>query len=177
MKPHNVKFNIRAFSLKPTLVMHKNNYLIHPKLFFKMRLNALVPLPNLQIHGLWAERDVQTIEHTQPLCRLQGLKLTCQIHATRADQFIELPVLYYPSMLRVSVNNQNVDYYSILYDKKILVGIKAMRGLNKLTVEFIGLSWANHLSLLAWIIWTIIFASFITQKFRLRKRFTPGDPA
>lgn len=65
---------------------------------------------------------------------------------------VELPILYYPEMIDVKVNGQSVQYYNLGAN----VGITLPPGKNNITYQFVGLPWANYLSLMSWLLFCSI---------------------
>lgn len=62
--------------------------------------------------------------------------------------FVQVPVLFYPGMLDVKVDGRKAPYYSMGYT----IGLAMTQGTHQVDVKFVGLRWANHLSLGLWIL-------------------------
>jgi len=99
----------------------ETNYLISP--------SALPPSPS---EPEQAERS--------PIQRISESEIT--FSATRGG-IVELPVLFYPGMILLTDNGREIPYFNIGKN----IGINATAGDHNIVHEFIGVSWANYLSL------------------------------
>ncbi|HEY2584701.1 MAG TPA: hypothetical protein VGI81_02925 [Tepidisphaeraceae bacterium] len=61
--------------------------------------------------------------------------------------WLEVPVFYYPGLLDVRDNGRRVDYYNA----GRFVALRLDPGPHKISISFVGVRWANYVSLLAWI--------------------------
>jgi hypothetical protein len=71
-----------------------------------------------------------------------GHPSTCRV-VTPAPALVQVPVLYYPNMLRVTCDGQAVPYRNV----GRFVALEVPAGEHAIAVEFAGLRWANLLSL------------------------------
>ncbi len=91
-------------------------------------------------------------------CSRMNHEIICHIN-NKNESSVQLPVLYYPKLLKVSVDGNDVSYFPLRYKKELaLTGINLARGPHVVQAEFNGITWANQLSLFAWI---ILLAGFI----------------
>jgi hypothetical protein len=103
--------------------------------------------------------DILSIRQTQSYCTQKKSITLCDVPVGQGMKFVELPALYYPKLLKLSVNGVSVPYQSILVEGELLAGIVPTQGiLNHIQIEFRGLEWANLVSWAGWI--SIIFILF-----------------
>ena len=100
---------------------------------------------------------------TQAAFRRQGYIISGEISVPKDDSQVAIPVLFYPGYLDVRVDGARTTYFAIK-DTYLMVGLQLNHGIHKVTVSFVGLSWANWVSLFAWL--SVIFAltSIIAQQ-------------
>lgn len=111
---------------------------------------------------------------TQPFCQQEKTVMKCNINLSKS-QTVQLPFLFYPDMLKITVNGQLVSYQSIpwqalvknpLFINPMLTAITLPAGQSIITARYVGVSWANTIS---WIGWGVfIFLMFMTQ---VKKKF------
>ncbi|MDQ6833136.1 MAG: hypothetical protein M3008_07040, partial [Chloroflexota bacterium] len=78
-------------------------------------------------------------------------------------RIVQLPVLFYPGLLDVHVDSHPVTYGSV--GRYAAVSLPA--GQHQITVQFVGVRWANVISALAWIaVVAIMFAALFTRALR-----------
>ncbi|GBF82284.1 hypothetical protein [Aphanothece sacrum] len=111
----------------------------------KIKINKFV------FQSLSPQKTIIPVSETEKNCSQEGVNKVCQITITPEAQIIQLPVLYYPKMLKIWVNNQRVNYFPVYYRDYNLVGLQLEPGTYKIKVAFHGLSWANWISGLAWL--------------------------
>lgn len=93
-------------------------------------------------------------------------KLNCQFPTTTVGVF-EFPIIYYPNLLSVTVDGKKVSYLPIQFEKYYLVGLKLNPGEHNIIIKFIGLIWANWISLMAWgFLIGVIFLNLIKSIFK-----------
>ncbi len=111
----------------------------------------------------------------QPQCQKQGLNLLhCTLKSTIQTQQIQLPILYYPYLLKVSVNGKTVPYYPTastefyLNDPQLpllLATIKIPAETAHIEACFTGLRPANLISAISWMIFILAgVVSFLWRK-------------
>jgi hypothetical protein len=94
-------------------------------------------------------------------CTQQQKYKICTASVTKKETIIALPQLYYPNMLRIQVNGQDVNYYPMVYkNNTVITGIKLMPGHYEISALFTGLRWANWISAGTWFLaFFILFAN------------------
>lgn len=75
-------------------------------------------------------------------------KLSCKFLAPTEGIF-ELPVIYYPNLLTITLDGKKVSYLRIKFEGYYLAGLKLKPGQHHILIKFTGLAWANWLSLMA----------------------------
>jgi hypothetical protein len=109
------------------------------------------------------------LDATKKYCQQKKTITECRVPALDSKKTIVLPILYYPELLRVTVNGNPVAYHAIL-DKKLLLAavLNVPHVINYIKIQFQGLHWANELSLLGWICWLLLlFSLFLHAPFLL----------
>lgn len=118
----------------------------------------------LSFEGMAPENTVLTVMATEDRCSQQGVSTLCEIIVTKDAQIVQLPVLYYPQMLKVWVNDQRVKYFPVHHRDYNLVGLNLKPGTYKIRVTFHGLGWTNWISGLAWLGFIGVMIPPIVQK-------------
>src|SRR3990167_7276133 len=83
-------------------------------------------------------------------CTQEHKTLTCHINVTRETTHVALPMLWYPEMISIKINNHLSPYYPTIQNKKVMVGLKLTPNQYTIQATFVGFTWANWLSLLGW---------------------------
>ncbi|HSW69385.1 MAG TPA: 6-pyruvoyl-tetrahydropterin synthase-related protein [Gammaproteobacteria bacterium] len=102
------------------------------------------------------------VEKTQTLCHQEKTVTHCEFEITK-QQTLQLPVLFYPGMLDMKMNGQPISYkpipsmksdtpHSIFQIYPMLASIELSPGHYTITSQFIGVRWANVLSIGCWMI-------------------------
>lgn len=104
------------------------------------------------------------VEKTSHLCHQESMMTRCQFTINQ-KQKLQLPVLFYPDMLEIKVNGRSVSYEptalqalvsSVYFINPMLATIKLSPGNYTVTAQYIGVRWANYLSISAWIIFLLL---------------------
>jgi ubiquinone/menaquinone biosynthesis C-methylase UbiE len=112
-----------------------------------------------------------------PLSRPERLSLILAVPTGRPGSYgvyaeqpalVRLPVLFYPDMLQVKVNGRKVPYANL----GACVGIEVGPGTYAISVKFIGLRWANYLSIAIWVV--VVAALGVLSVRRLRRSRIPS---
>jgi hypothetical protein len=109
---------------------------------------------------------LQTIDITelQSQCMYLKSELLCNVSVSSGVNLVELPMFYYPEMLKVTLNGKQVSYQGILRNDKLIVGVVPVPGVsNVIKAKFVGLPWANVASMISWGLWILIFLWGIFQ--------------
>ena len=104
-----------------------------------------------------------TLDQINPHCQHKKALTVCEIEANSSIKFIELPQLYFPQLIKITLNGKAVPYISILNQKNLLAAIEPIVGMNVIKMQFSGLAWANGMSFFAWIVWAILLIWMIVE--------------
>jgi len=130
--------------------------------YLKFNLNSKskkinqITLENFLLTGFLSQDETLSVKKVQSLCLQKNSFTQCNINVNKKIKLIELPILYYPQMLNITVNDRPTQYESILFKGYLIAGIKPQEGMNNIKIKFIGLNWANKMSMLSWSLWVII---------------------
>ncbi|MDR3478102.1 MAG: hypothetical protein P4M14_08755 [Gammaproteobacteria bacterium] len=126
------------------------------------KLDILVE--KIVLSGFLSKTEAMDVAQTKHFCQQQKENTVCQIDVPHDMHLIELPVLYYPQLLQVILNNHVVSYGSVMYQGRLIVGVMPEPGkVNTIVVQFRGLPWANFMSKVTWYLW-LLFLCFIAVK-------------
>ncbi len=112
---------------------------------------------NIRVNKLWFEgllpkHTLIPVTETEENCQQQGVSTVCDITVTEDAKIVQLPVLYYPDMLKVSVNGKpSKRPFAVHYRDYNLTGLDLKPGTYNIRATFHGLAWANWISGLAWL--------------------------
>ncbi|MFM1843352.1 MAG: hypothetical protein RLZZ490_2094 [Cyanobacteriota bacterium] len=110
-----------------------------------------IRLKQLAFADLPPAKTLLPVEKVREDCQQIFNTTQCTITMNGQAEVAQLPVLYYPRMLRIWVDNQPVTGFPTNYWDTNLVGIKLPPGKHQVRVKFMGLVWANWISFLAWL--------------------------
>jgi hypothetical protein len=110
-----------------------------------------IRMKQFRLEGLSPENTVTSVQETQKMCQQKGSITSCDITVQNGTGIAQLPILYYPRMLKVWVNNQQVEGFPVNYRDFNLLGLKLNPEKYQVQVKFVGLTWANWISLLGWL--------------------------
>ncbi len=109
-----------------------------------------IPLAKIYLTGFYNQNEILPIDRIKKYCSSKNNVTSCIIAAPEGTKLLELPVFFYPHFLKVTLNGKNIPYKSILESSRALVEVDAIPGkTNNISVEFVGLIWANRISELA----------------------------
>ncbi len=129
-------------------------------------ITATLPINHAILSGYLNPAEILSINQTQMYCTQKKSRTLCDVPVGQGIKFIELPALYYPKLLRLSVNGENAVYQSILVEGELLAGIVPIPSkLNHIQIEFRGLEWANLVSWAAWLLIVFMLFSHILRYF------------
>lgn len=101
---------------------------------------------------------------TQKYCRLSGIKTICHIDFLKNSTWVQLPLLYYHDLLNITIDGQSASIISHSLSEKnqsdVLTDIWLTPGKHTITAYFRGSSWANTISIIAWIIFIALILSY-----------------
>ncbi|WP_107668320.1 6-pyruvoyl-tetrahydropterin synthase-related protein [Cyanothece sp. BG0011] len=106
----------------------------------------------LSFEGMLPKHTLIPVTETEDNCQQQGVSTVCEITVTQEANIVQLPVLYYPQMLKVWVNNERFKkIFPVHYRDYNLTGLDLEPGNYTIKTTFHGLAWANWISGLAWL--------------------------
>lgn len=112
------------------------------------------------------------VERVQPFCTQVGTKTICKL---TTSGIVQLPILYYPRLLNITVDGENVPYYPLPYlNGLVLSGVTVKPGMHDITFNFQGIAWANRISLITWILLLFLLIYPIFQSKLGRWYFNPS---
>jgi hypothetical protein len=116
--------------------------------------NTTISINELDLTGFLSSPDALNVKTVQPFCQQKNTITVCKINVPKETQLVELPILFYPQLLHITLNGRAIAYQGIVYQNNLITGIKPQAGqVNLITIQFTGLGWANTLSWLGWIVW------------------------
>lgn len=114
----------------------------------------------------WPLISVKKMQHK---CHLSGMKMMCTVNFIQKPTWVQLPMLYYPDLLDISIDGRKVpfDYsFSGLLGSSVLTDVWVMPGDHTITAFFRGLTWANNISIITWILLIIQSLAVLIAKRR-----------
>ncbi|MFN5513444.1 MAG: hypothetical protein ACK5CA_01470 [Cyanobacteriota bacterium] len=117
-------------------------------------------IDQFKVIGLTPSDSAVPLAQTQDSCRRVGAITQCQVQGDSAAEVVQLPILYYPRLLRVDINGQPAPYFPVHHRDYHLVGVRLPPGAHTVTVAFRGLVWANLVSAVSWL--GLILAGVLT---------------
>jgi len=147
---------------------------------FQFKLTSSNPQSDLKIHvdnillsGFLNPEDTLKPEQIKSLCRQDKTTTICEIDVPQNINLIELPALYYPKLLEITLNEKPISYVSVLNDDLLFASIKPEPGkINLIKIKFLGLEWANVVSMVFLSLWIglLILSFFIPNSRRQPNR-------
>jgi hypothetical protein len=157
--------NNQIFDWKIPLPLEKNHEML---LHFQIKnapKNVGIEVNQLFMGGFQNPSSTMDANELQKVCQQQQTTTLCRLNVNSNIHLIELPILYYPQLLEVTVNDHPVAYKSVQYaDKLIAAIVPPQAGPLIIKVKFTGLKWANAVSWLAWGMLFILFLMSFKKK-------------
>lgn len=119
--------------------------------------NKLVAIKEAMLNGYLHAPETLLVQESLKYCNRRNGVLTCDIPSFKQVQRINLPFIFYPSLLSVKNNGHAVPYQGALYDGVPVVSLIPESKHNHIEIRFTGLQAANILSAIAFIIGLVIF--------------------
>ncbi len=123
-------------------------------------------------YSLATNKNLINVFSMEKNCQQQNLTSICSMVVGKNGAYMQLPVLFYPQMLEIKANGKAVVYYPSdivldvvkyypsfyqnpkdvvkIKDPLVLAAIYLPEGTYKITSQFVGVSWANFVSVCAW---------------------------
>jgi hypothetical protein len=154
------KFNEGAFTWQVPIPKYvKNNKPLSFKLAATKAKTMVVPADKVMLGGFVKAEQLMDVSKVQPYCQQQGIFTQCKLYVPKGTELLELPLVYYPRMLEVKVDNKPSAYIGVLNASTLLAGVKPIPGkINTISFQFTGMLGANYISQCAWAIWFILLA-------------------
>ncbi len=126
--------------------------------------HVIIPIRKIIIGGFFKSDELVSVGNVVSQCKQAYEKIQCQISAPLTARILELPLLYYPDMLEISVNGKKVGYQGILYQGDLITAIVPIPGkMNLIEFQFKGLLWANFVSGAAWMMCVLCLLFLLLQ--------------
>ncbi|ACB49726.1 putative membrane protein [Crocosphaera subtropica ATCC 51142] len=126
-----------------------------------------IRVKQLFLDGMLPKHTLIPVTETEENCQQQGVSTVCEITVSEEANIVQLPVLYYPDMLKVWVNDKGFNkIFAVYYRDYNLTGLDLKPGTYTIRTTFHGLAWANWISGLAWLglISMMILPNFVRFK-------------
>lgn len=126
--------------------------------FISKEKNLFIPIHSIVLDGILNPKDILSLNQVKPYCHQEGFTTVCDVNPTNTTKLILLPILYYPDLLNVMLNEKPIPYQSVFHEDRIILGVKpSLNTLNHITVQFEGLKSANFISQVFWGLWVLFF--------------------
>jgi hypothetical protein len=97
-------------------------------------------------------------------CQRHHQTIICNLDVPKNINLVELPILYYPDMIHMTLNGKTITPQGILYRNIMLAGIVPEANIkNNIEIQFRGIHWANIVSQIAWIISLLLLLKICVQ--------------
>lgn len=125
-----------------------------------------VKVNSLRLINFSTDVSVLPVKTVQKFCLQVKTKTICKINVTAKENLLQLPVFYFPQLLDVIVDGKRMDYMPLAYQIFVLTGLRLSPGDHIITVEFVGIRWANWISIITWTCFLILFVAVLVENFR-----------
>lgn len=106
-------------------------------------------------------------EQVKSHCFMHRATRICKMQVPKEVNWIELPILYYPDMLKVTRNGKPVSYQSVMHDHYVNAAIVPLAGQeNVIEMTFQGMPWANKVSQAMWAFFGLLLCYALVGKYR-----------
>jgi uncharacterized membrane protein (UPF0136 family) len=112
---------------------------------------------------------VRSYADTYLHCPVKGDAVTCDLNG---PAFVQLPMLYYPSLLRVTINGKTERYRASLDNDRRVVSVRLPPGQNHVVGRFVGSAVGNGVSGASAALAFILFVGWRAARLRLEPRRT-----
>ena len=133
-----------------------------------------IMIDSIRLTGYINKKYVLDVADVRSHCALIKTDLICQLANIKNKFIIELPVYYYPNMLRIFLNHTQINYKSIYYGNYLIPYVKPSMGTMSLyKIQFIGLDWANYISEVFWAFWGIVLIYLLLTRLHMFFKKSP----
>jgi hypothetical protein len=105
---------------------------------------------------------------TQLHCQHQALVAVCDFNSGPQGQYVQLPILYYPVLLNITVNGVQQAYYPSVthaFGRDVLVAaVYLPAGHVLVRGQFVGLEFANKISYYTWLVYLLSVCYFLYRR-------------
>ncbi|MDR3492005.1 MAG: hypothetical protein P4M12_08200 [Gammaproteobacteria bacterium] len=128
----------------------------------------IIKVKQLMLTGFYLPSEILNLNSKN--CLTKSGSLICNADVLSSTKTIELPVYYYPNLLKVTLNDKSIPYTSMLDNNVAVVAIKPSSDkTNIIKIKFVGIPLANLISTITW--WGILLSSiFFLIKFIWKKK-------
>ena len=113
-----------------------------------------------------------SLRDVQNNCYKKKSETICDLIVPHTVYAVQLPIYYYAHMLQIKVDGRKTPYYRSLYQNNILAAVKLKPGQHTITMQFVGLQWANWISFIAWMVVLMSVLVAIYKKYFKQSAFT-----
>lgn len=87
--------------------------------------------------------------------------VTCQLPEYSSSNIVQLPLVYYPHFLDVLIDGKKAPYFGTFQNSEgvTLVGLPLLAGKHHITCQFVGLHWANKVSIVSVVMSFLLLAT------------------
>jgi hypothetical protein len=115
-------------------------------------------IDKIVLTGFLKPTEMIGLDQMRSLCHLKKETTICQVDVPMGTRLIELPILYYPDLLRIRLNGKVAPYVSVMRDDRVVVGVVPESGKpNTIQITFHGSAWANAISRSMWALAALLF--------------------
>jgi hypothetical protein len=137
------------------------SFLKNPEADFEIKAylppTPLLPARQMTTNPSLKPNQILSLATTLKHCHGQKNTVVCTFIPDSNIQSIELPTLYYPSLMQITLNTQDVAYNRFIQNNQWMTSIKPLPNTtNTITITFRGLAWANRLSFCTWMMLFIV---------------------
>jgi hypothetical protein len=110
---------------------------------------------------------VLSVNQVKKSCHPQNADTLCELNVPSSVHLLELPVLYYPALLNITLNGRPVTYQSVLNQKNLIAAVVPQPGVNVIQIQFRGLLWANAISTFSFDLWLLFFVFIVARRIHI----------
>ena len=128
--------------------------------------NTTIKVDRVLISGFLTPNETMDVNKVKSSCTQQQTITLCQLNVPSGIKMLELPILYYPQLLKITLNGKKIPYRGIMRGEFLLVGITPeLNKINRIEIQFVGLQWANVISIIFWLAWGVLLIMLLSKKF------------